>query len=214
MDAIQLDIGANKVSLRAATSGIDQIIEADGAVIAVPGTLVNSLVPGLDRERKAFFGSVQYVAHHVMHFKVSRPTSPLPASLLLPTAMGFRRVSNAWVHDHDDEHVRIHLEIKGAFGAETEEWDDDRILDACWNEVTKALPPLNEVRMANRILLRNHIGLCRRHVGYTTALGKFRALAPLARAAFAGDYMANSTLGRSYRSGVSAADQVIATCNT
>jgi protoporphyrinogen/coproporphyrinogen III oxidase len=207
--ALELKYHGTGVSLRCASGERAWTEEADGAVVAIPGTLVNGLIPDLDASRKAFFNRVEYISHHVMHFKVARPEAVLPTSVLLPTAMGFKRVSNVWVHDHDARFIRIHAEMKGAFGAESADWDDDRILDACWAEVIKVHPVLSGTIVANRILLRNAIGLCRRHVGYTKALGDFRAMAPLPRVGFAGDYIANSTLGRSYRSGVAAAREQI-----
>lgn len=205
VSAQRLDFDHGGVSLTVEKDGAIQTIQADGAVVAVPGSLVSPLIPGLDHERRSFFESVQYVSHHVMHFKVKRPAGQLPKSVLLPTAMGFDKVSNVWTHEHDEDHLRIHGEVKGAFGAESRDWDDDAILDACWNEIGRALPPLASTSPVNRVLLRNDIGLCRRHVGYTQALASFRSLPELPRLGFAGDYLANSTLGRAHRTGAEAA---------
>jgi len=47
-------------------------------------------------------------------------------------------------------------------------------------------------------------------VGYTRKLAAFKALGPLPRVAFAGDYLINSTVGQAHWSGLQAAQQILA----
>ena len=99
----------------------------------------------------------------------------------------------------------MHGELKGAFRKNADGQSDDQILDAAWAEVCRGVPVLDTAAVLDRILYPNTIGLCSRRVGSTTALQRFHALPPR----FCGDYLYNSTIGRSFRSGREFASELI-----
>jgi len=86
---------------------------------------------------------------------------------------------------------------------------DDEIISMAWQETIRALPQFKGKKIYAQILLRNDIGLCRRRPGYLTALAEYLKLPPLNNIYFCGDYLANSTVGCSFRTGVQAAEKII-----
>lgn len=182
----------------------------DAVVCAVPGTLVNAMVADLPAEYGAFFGEVEYVAHHIFHLIVDKPKDDVPFSLLYPTVDDYRIVSNTWVKPYDDSRVVLYGEVKGAWAKANRHLSDDEIIAAAMAEIGRGMPAFAGTTIYDSHLQRNDIALCSRRKGYTTALQRFRTLAPLPRIRFAGDYLINSTVGQSMRSGQEAARGLLA----
>lgn len=198
------------VAVEIERDGHHETLHADRAIVAVPGSLVNPLMPGLDEARRAFFAGVSYVGHHIAYYVMETPEGDLPESLLLPTRDGFVRVANLHFRPMADGRTFASGEIKGGRCAATAGWSDDAILDDAWSDFTAAAPNAARARMIDRYLQRNDVALCRRPVGYATRLAAFRALGPHPRVAFAGDYLINSTVGQAHWSGLQAAERTLA----
>lgn len=107
--------------------GEKQTLAGDSVVVAVPGSLVNQMIPSLDQERKRTFDEVQYISHHIYHKIVDKPDADYPYSLLLPTAEGYETVSNIWIKPHDrEDQVVLYGEFKGKFCHENQSLADKR----------------------------------------------------------------------------------------
>lgn len=212
------------VEIDSEQEGTASTIRADAAVVAVPGSMVTPLMPGLDPARRHFFEHIGYVGHHIVYYLVDMPSATpwgrkIPGmtadnvGLMLPTADGFRSVSNLNFRQLSDQQTLVYGELKGRRCAELREASDDEILRDAWQEVLAAAPGTATCVVRDQRLERNDIGLCRREVGHLRRLADFKALGPLKRVAFAGDYLINSTVGRSLHSGTEAARRILALAN-
>ncbi len=184
----------------------------DKLIIAVPGAVVPSIVNDLPAPQARFFEEVQYVPHHIVHMLIDRPRNDPPPNLLLPTSEGFEAASNiALPPSVEDESLSLFYgEVKGKFGREHAGEDDEFFLNAVWEDACRAVPELAESATHEWHVERNEFGLCSRRKGYTTALKEYRDLPPLENVRFAGDYLINSTVGQALRSGIWAAEELIA----
>ena len=64
------------------------------------------------------------------------------------------------------------------------------------------------VAWAVLVLVPQPAAICKRPKGFITRLQRFRALGPLPRVAFCGDYLSNSTVGQAHWTGLQAADEL------
>jgi oxygen-dependent protoporphyrinogen oxidase len=187
-----------------------ETLRGDAAVVAVPGCLVTDLIPGLDSDRRRFFEQVEYVGGHIAYWLVEGVQLSHPVSLVLPTVDGFERVSNLSAFPMGERRAFVNGEMKGRFCARTRGADAEEILDEAWREIAEVVPELGSASMTDTYLQRNDVALCRRQVGHIRRTADFRALGPLPRVAFAGDYLINSTVGQAHWSGLQAAEQLLA----
>jgi oxygen-dependent protoporphyrinogen oxidase len=208
--AHEVRMGRDGVAVEVEGRGRHETISADRAVIAVPGSLVNGLVPGLDEERKRFFAGVSYVGHHIVYYVLDRAADGLPEGRLLPTADGFERAAIVHFRPLGADRTLASGEVKGRWCAATLGRSDGEILDGVWQDFVAVAPGVAGVRFLDRYLQRNDIGLCRREAGSIRRLAAFKALRPLDRVVFAGDYLINSTVGQAHWSGLRAAEAVLA----
>jgi len=188
-------------------TGNEQATESvDKLIVAVPGTLVPGIIPGLPEDMKRFFEEVQYVPHHIVHMLIDNPEEGVPFSLLVPTCEGFHAASNFWLKPSaaDRSKTLFYGEVKGRFAAANRGKDDRFFAEAVWKDACKAEPRLSNCKNYEWHVQRNEIALCSRRKGYTTALKAFREADPLKNVRFAGDYLINSTVGQSMRSGIDA----------
>jgi oxygen-dependent protoporphyrinogen oxidase len=182
----------------------------DALVCAVPGSLVNDLMPRLPAEHREFFGQVEYIGHHVFHAIIDAPKEDLPPSILYPTIEGYQVISNSWLLPfREPDKAIFYGEIKGKFIREAGALGDDQFVARAWAEARRGVPSLRDCQLYHHHLQRNNIAICRHYEGYMQALADFHELPPLPHIAFAGDYLTNSTVGQAYRSGVSAAEQIL-----
>lgn len=185
-------------------------IDADAVVMAVPGSAVIGLVPGLPAGHRAFFRQVRYVPHHILYAITDAPERPEETHMMLPTAEAFSVLSNITVApDPKSGACFVYGEIKGEACTQFGSADDKEILSAAMAEAIRIRPDLASVAIRDSYLQRNDIALCSRHVGYTRALKQFRTLPAMEGLAFAGDYLINSSVGSAHRSGVEAADLIL-----
>lgn len=206
---VRTDTDVSRIEHRAGAAIVDGKTY-DAVVCAVPGSLVNNIVADLPTEHAAFFEEVEYVAHHIFHLIVDKPTEEVPFSLLYPIVDDYRIVSNTWVKPYDDTRVILYGEVKGAWAKVNRHLSDAEIIAAAMAEIARGMPAFSGTKIYDSHLQRNDIALCSRRKGYTTALQRFRALPPLPRIRFAGDYLINSTVGQSMRSGQQAARGLLA----
>jgi len=206
----RLDTSEDGVSVQFVRDGSIQTVEADFAVVAVPAPLVPSFIPDLDEDRRSFLSSTGYVGHHIAYYHIETEEKDLPITLTLPSADGFKLVSNLHFTPHAENQYIVTGELKGQFCKDTLGKPEEEILDAAWADFVKAEPRAKGVKFLNRYLQRNDLAITRREVGFVTRLKKFKELPPLKRLAFAGDYLTNSSVGQAHWSGLQAADELLA----
>jgi len=200
----------NGVSVTFTKDGQTQTEYFDAAVCAVPGSLVNNMMPELKPAYRKFFDQVQYVGHHVFFTIIDKPKTQIPYSLLYPTVDGYEVISNSWILPHSEPDKMIFYgEIKGKFIQENRDLSDDEFIQSAWEEACKGVAALRDCEMYDRHFQRNDIGLCSRYTGYIQALADYSKLPPLDHITFAGDYLANNSTGTSYISGTLAAEQIL-----
>jgi oxygen-dependent protoporphyrinogen oxidase len=205
---VRFDEGGVEVDFDEA--GQPHTLRADAAVVAVPGALVTKLLPGLDPARRAFFEAVRYVGHHYVTVLSEAPDfEGEEFAVHLPRADGHECTPFIEISRVDDQHVRFDCELNGAYCARTLGAPAEQILDDAWERVVKHVPGMNTARVIDRHLERQDLAITSRYVGYTRKLAEFRALGPLPRVAFAGDYLINSSVGQAHWSGLQAAQQIL-----
>lgn len=206
----KLDYSEDGVTAYVVQNGETVQIDADMAVLAVPAPLIPSMIPDLDEARRGFLASTGYVGHHIAYYLIESEEKELHRSLTLPSADGYRIISNLHFYPQGDNKYIVTGELKGQFCKDTLGHSEDDILDAAWEEFIRAEPRAKSAKFLNRYLQRNDLAICRREVGFVTRLKAFKDLPPLKRVAFAGDYMINSTVGQAHWSGLQAADALMA----
>jgi protoporphyrinogen/coproporphyrinogen III oxidase len=169
--------------------------QADAAVVATTPQVVSSMMPGLSPQRRAYFESIRYSSHDLAYYLTDDLGIPPGGSLgqegigmLLPTVEGFSLASNT------------HWAPAG-----------DGILDELWKELALVTPKAQTVTVHERLLARWDDAIPTRPVGSLRALRRFRALGPLPRIAFAGDYLRNSSVGAALVTGQQAAAELLTT---
>jgi oxygen-dependent protoporphyrinogen oxidase len=183
----------------------------DGAVVALPGSLVPGVVDTLNADDADFFRQVEYVGHHICYIALDFPEGEAPAlRRVLPTVEGFSVVSNFTIRPlgSGTEHV-LYLEVKGDACKAMAAARDEDIIEACMAEVAGVEPGLAKGKILDTYVQRNDIALCRRHVGYTKALKVFRERPHRGRISYAGDYLISSSVGQAHYSGLEAADRLL-----
>lgn len=209
--AQQLRRSEGRVEVDVMSEGHTETLRADAAIVTVPGTLVNNLLPGLDVARRNFFAGVSYSGHHNAWYLLDRPIGKLPQVpfILLPTVDGFTRICDVSFIDTGRGQTLVRAQWKNQRCKETQAWSSEDILDDGWVDIVAAYPELQGAVCLDRTIERNDLAIARRPAGYLRTLKQFRALGPLPRVAFAGDYLINSTVGQSHWSGTQAAKELI-----
>ncbi len=203
-----IEYGGDGVRVTACTDAGRESLSADAVVVAVPGHQVSALMPGLDADRRAFFESIDYAGHHIVYYLLDRPKGDLPDTCVLPAADGFDRTGNLRFTDLGDGTTFAHSQWKDR-GCRRHAHDSDRaLLEIAWADVVDAVPSLAGTRVIDSLLSRQPAAICKRPKGFIGRLRDFRALGPLPRVAFCGDYLTNSTVGQAHWSGLQAAGQL------
>lgn len=185
--------------------------EADHVVMATQGSKVLDILHGLDDTRRHFFERVRYTPHEICMFTLSAPPGPdVPSDCFFPRkespellALGYDRSSTS----PDVSFLRISMRtaaIRRNRSTSDDDWADEMLRQA--GLLHPGLPDLVE----DRHLARWKDALPIFWPGYCRALDTFVHLAPMDRVSFAGDYLAASSTGASYRTGQRAAADTLA----
>jgi oxygen-dependent protoporphyrinogen oxidase len=204
-----------------ATVAMDEgSLSADAVIVAVPGNRSSALVHGIDDDQRVFLDQIQYRGHHIAYFNVEGPISAPPGSvttqretvgLLLPTVEGFAAVSNLSVR-HRGGGALVYAEMKGGTCARLSGESAATVLDTAWSEIAGLLPGLEPSQVTDRLLSRNEAGLCTYPTGYVAARQRFLDAPQPLRLSWAGDWMANCSVGAAHRTGVRAAQRTLEAC--
>jgi protoporphyrinogen/coproporphyrinogen III oxidase len=190
--------------------GRSQTLQADALVMATPGDRVAGLMSTLDAPRRAFFDGIDYAGHHIVYYVLDRPKADLPETCVLPAADGFTRTGNLRFTDVGNGTTFAHSQWKDAGCRAHADASDEELLALAWADVVEAVPSLQGSTPKDSFVSRQPSAICKRPKGYVRSIQQFRALGPLPRVAFCGDYLVNSTVGQSHWSGVTAAEDLMA----
>jgi oxygen-dependent protoporphyrinogen oxidase len=185
-------------------------LDADAAVVAVPGNRIAGLLPGLDPARREFLSGIDYAGHHIVYYLLDRPQGDLLDTYVLPAADGFRRTGNLRFTDLGNGTTFAHSQWKDHGCRQHADASDEELLDIAWSDVVEAVPRLQGTRVIDAFVSRQPDAICKRPKGYIRRLGAFSQLGPLPRIAFCGDWLSNSTVGQSHWTGLQAAESLVA----
>ncbi len=208
-DVTAVHYDTTSVRVEARCGGRDEAFTGDAVVMAVPGNKVAALMPGLDAARRAFFDGIDYAGHHIVYYLLDRPKGELPETLVLPAADGFRRTGNMRFTDLGNGQTFAHSQWKDWGCRQHADAGTDELLGIAWSDLVDAVPQLQGTRVLDSFISRQPDAICKRPKGYIGSLRRFRDLGPLARVAFCGDYLTNSTVGQSHWSGLQAAEELL-----
>jgi protoporphyrinogen/coproporphyrinogen III oxidase len=193
-------------------------LRADAAVVATTPQVVSSILPELSPQRREYFESIRYSAHDLAYYLTDDLGLPPGGSLgqegiglLLPTVEGFGLASNAHWAPAGQGKSLVLIQSKRRHLGPLAHASDEAILDALWQELALVTPKAREVAVHERLLARWDDAIPTRPVGSLRALRRFRALGPLPRIAFAGDYLRNSSVGAALVTGQQAAAELLST---
>jgi protoporphyrinogen/coproporphyrinogen III oxidase len=200
------------------TSSHTDILRADAAVVATTPQVVSPMMPELSPERRKYFESIHYSAHDLAYYVTDDLGEPPGGSLgqegiglLLPTVEGFSLASNAHWTTTEPGKSLVLIQSKRRHLGLLAHASDDAVLDALWNELPMVTPRARSVKVHERLLARWDHAIPTRPVGALRALQDFRALGPLPRITFAGDYLRNSSVGAALVTGQQASAELLAT---
>jgi protoporphyrinogen/coproporphyrinogen III oxidase len=192
--------------------------QADAAVVATTPQVVSSMMPGLSPQRRAYFESIRYSSHDLAYYLTDDLGIPPGGSLgqegigmLLPTVEGFSLASNTHWAPAGDGKSLVLIQSKRRHLGPLAHASDEVILDELWKELALVTPKAQTVTVHERLLARWDDAIPTRPVGSLRALRRFRALGPLPRIAFAGDYLRNSSVGAALVTGQQAAAELLTT---
>lgn len=205
--AIHYDAGGVSVTTRSGENL--ESLNADAVVVAVPGTKVAGLMPGLDEQRAKFFNGITYAGHHIAYFLLDRSKGTLPDNYVLPAVDGFTRTANFSFADLGNGKTLAFSEWKDKGCRQHEGASEKALLDIAWSDFVDVIPELATSAVADRFISLQPEAICKRPKGYITSIGEFRKLGPLDRVVFCGDYLSNSTVGQAHWSGIKAAEELI-----
>jgi protoporphyrinogen/coproporphyrinogen III oxidase len=213
-----LTADANGVQVVLGVSSNTDVLRADAAVVATTPQVVSPMMPELSPERRQYFESIHYSAHDLAYYITDDLGEPPGGSLgqegiglLLPTIEGFSLASNTHWAPAEPGKSLVLIQSKRRHLGPLANASDDAVLDALWNELAMVTPRAHSVKVHERLLARWDHAIPARPSGALSALRDFRALGPLPRIAFAGDYLRNSSVGAALVTGQQAAAELLST---
>jgi protoporphyrinogen/coproporphyrinogen III oxidase len=203
--------GGVRVRLRggAGGAGAEQTLEADAAVLAVPGSAVAALCPTLSATERAFFAEVRYVRGIVAFLLLERAPATLPYY-----GVAFPRREGVGLYGLAVDHWKAGVCPPGAGlvnvalrAREAERvWGapDEEVLAFVQDELART--PVGRLEPARGIVHRWDPMLPLFHAGYTRAIRAFLERPERSpRLAFAGDYLVGPYTEMALTSGLRAA---------
>lgn len=183
-------------------------VRASHVVMAVQGTHVNSLVPGLDQQRHEFFAGVRYVPHDQAHFRLSATPAGVPSSglgLLYPRNEEQRLQTVGYCPTSTDPDVRFfRAAVKPRLERAWQDLSDEQYLGNLLAEVARYHPEIPAL-VEDSHLTRWSEALPTFHPGYLRSLDRFAALGDLRGISFCGDYLGGPATSAAYATGQRAA---------
>jgi protoporphyrinogen/coproporphyrinogen III oxidase len=213
-----LTADANGVQVVLGAAANTDVLRADAAVVATTPQMVSPMMPELSPERRKYFESIHYSAHDLAYYVTDDLGEPPGGSLgqegiglLLPTVEGFSLASNTHWAPAGPGKSLVLIQSKRRHLGPLANATDEVVLDALWNELPMVTPRARSVKVHERLLARWDHAIPARPAGALRALRDFRALGPLPRIAFAGDYLRNSSVGAALVTGQQAATELLST---
>jgi len=190
--------------------GREEAREADAVVIAVPGTLVSSLLAEVPAAWEPLLGQVAYAVGLAVYLVLEVPEElDLPGACRLRAAGVDGAVAGLAVEGRSADRRRLLVRAALRNGAELFPCPEDAIYALVEGELGSLWPELASGRVAARWLFRwPNQAPCWRP-SYVKALAEARPHLPQAPLYLAGDYLAGPSVAAALASGWTAAGQVL-----
>ena len=120
-----------------------------------------------------------------------------------------RRTGNLRFTDLGDGRTFAHSQWKDWGCRQHANATTEELLAIAWADVVDAVPALQGTHVIDSFIAPQPAAICKRPKGFITRLQRFRALGPLPRVAFCGDYLSNSTVGQAHWTGLQAANELL-----
>ena len=185
-------------------------IDADGVVVAVPGSGVAGLCPTLTAAEHEFFAGVRYVRGIIVFLVFDAPPATIPYyGVAFPRREGLALYGLA--ADHHKPGVApggegiVNVALTATAAAQHWEEDDDRIVDLVLDELART--PIGRLSPRAAFVHRWDPMLPQFYRGYTRHLAAFHERSSRSgRLEFAGDYLVGPFTEAALTSGLRAAD--------
>jgi oxygen-dependent protoporphyrinogen oxidase len=209
--AIETEAGGARVRYLAPSGEGSMIAEA--AVVAVPGSLVARLCPGLTEVEHGFFEQVRYVRGIIAHLLLGEAPETLPYyGVAFPRREGLDLYGMAV--DHHKPGVAptgaglVNAALTSSAAAELFEMPDQAVIDSVLGELART--PIGRLDPVDAVVHRWDPMLPQFHAGYLGHLRDFLGRSERTpRLAFAGDYLVGPYTEAALTSGLRAADEIV-----
>ncbi len=210
--------GARVVDVSTDSSGARVILDdgtrlqADAAVVSVPGPLVSGICSTLTEAERRFFGCVRYVAGTIVFLLLDKAPSTLPYyGVAFPRREGMDLYGLAVDHHKPGAAPvgagLLNTALTAAAAKRTWDWPDDRIVDLVLDNLART--PIGRLRPAHAQVHRWDPMLPQFYAGYLPRLAAFLKRGERSpRLAFAGDYLVGPYTEAALTSGLRAADEI------
>lgn len=201
------------VRIAYATAVADHVAEADAAVIATPGPLVDGICATLEPDERAFFRGVRYGRGIIVFFLFDRPPETLPFyGVAFPRSEGLDLYGLAV--DHHKPGVTppgcglFNVSLTASASERYWEEADDDIAQIALESLART--PIGRLTPRSAVVHRWDPMLPQFYTGYTRHLAAFRQRrVRTPRLVFAGDYLVGPFTEAALTSGLRAADELL-----
>jgi len=220
-----LSVAEAEGAINIAVKGADdtqQILKADGVVIALPGPEVTALWTGCSEPERLFLSQVSYVPGVLVHLCTDRDWGYKGnQGFLYPRKSGRMTTGVAL------EHIRfngrapegkslLYAGLRLDKNSNLFSASDDQVTDMCMHDIEPEFPGIRDT-MQNNYVFRWNNALPQLPVGFFKKLRKFLDTRTSSRIELAGDYIGGPCIEGAVASGNAAAQRVYQTitgCNT
>ncbi len=199
------------VTLRHSTPTGERSRRVDAAVVAVPGSRVAALCPGLRDGERAFFERVRYVRGAIVHLLLDEPPPALPYyGVAFPRSAGLDLYGVAVDHHKPGAAPPgsglVNAALTEAAAARLWSEPDGAFIDAALQSLART--PAGKLFPRHAVVHRWDPMLPRFRAGYLPRLGRFLSRADRSpRLVFAGDYLVGPYTEAALTSGLRAATE-------
>lgn len=203
--ATRLRVSDPPVRIEYEQEGRPRVIDADYAIVAVPGSRVLDFVEELDPVRRTFFRRVYYVPADSLLLRMPNPPQGLEGMVYFPRKEERDIARAGWdPYPTNPEDWLFTMLGKYQLARNTVDWSDERLYAAKIDALRRYWPTIGEAVEGSR-QDRWREGIPTFPPGYCRDLSEFMAQPPLRAIGFAGDYLVGPATEYAFESGQAAA---------
>ena len=210
VSSVEAEAGGARVRYLA-PSGERSLI-ADAAVVAVQGSLVSRICPGLTDAERGFFEQVRYGRGIIVHLLLDEPPATLPYyGVAFPQSEGLDLYGMAVDHQKPGAVPRgaglVNAALRSSAAARHFEMPDEIVIERVVDDL--AGTPIGRLDPVDAVVHRWDPMMPQFHAGYLRHLKSFlRRSERTPRLAFAGDYLVGPYTEAALTSGLRAANEI------